>query len=66
MGGGSSETTTVYRQKPAQPILYRKYIPKESYGDVKEYIQRIDKDIAALQKDRYTEVGTPAEIRARY
>ena len=65
MGGGSKETTTVYRQKPAQPILYRKFIPKESYEDVRDYVKRIDADTAALQKDRYTEVGTPAEIRAR-
>jgi hypothetical protein len=50
---------------PTAPTLFQSYTPLESYQDLAEYLKRIKGETSKIQEERYTEVGTPAEIGAR-
>ena len=66
--GGTAPTYTqekIYMPKPTAPRQYRTYIPKEDFDKIDAYMGRLDEQTAALQQDRFREVGTPAELGAR-
>jgi|TARA_B100000073_G_scaffold112537_1_gene90821 hypothetical protein len=66
--GGSSPTYTqekIYMPKPTAPRQYRTYVPFEDMQKVADFGKRLDEQTAALQQDRFREVGTPSEIGAR-
>lgn len=66
--GGTAPTYTqekIYMPKPTAPRQYRTYAPFEDMGKVEAASIELDKQIAALQQDRFREVGTPAELGAR-
>ena len=56
---------TIVMPTPTAPRLYRTLVPPESMRDVRDLGIRLDEQIAALQKDRETEVGTSAELAER-
>ena len=66
--GGSSPTYTqekIYMPKPTAPRQYRTYVPFEDMQKVADFGKRLDEQTAAIQQDRFREVGTPAELGAR-
>lgn len=65
MGGSPPSAPTVVMPAPTAPTLYQSVVPLESYQDVAEAMQRAEKETAKIQRQRYQEVGTPAEIGAR-
>ena len=67
MGGTPPSYTQekIYMPKPTAPRQYRTYSPFEDMGKVEAASIELDKKIAALQQDRFREVGTPAELGAR-
>jgi hypothetical protein len=50
---------------PTAPQMFRSVVPLESYQDLAESMKRIEEETGKIQEQRYQEVGTPAEIRAR-
>jgi len=66
--GGSSPTYTqekIYMPKPTAPRQYRTYVPFEDMGKIEALSQDLDRQYAGLQQDRFSTVGTPAELGAR-
>ena len=66
--GGSAPTYTqekIFMPKPTAPRQYRSYVPYEDMEAIDAYMGRLDEQTAALQQDRFREVGTPAELGAR-
>ena len=66
MGGTPPSYTQqkLYMPKPTAPRQYRKYVPYEDMQKVADFGKRLDEQTAALQQDRFREVGTPAELGA--
>jgi hypothetical protein len=50
---------------PTAPTLYQSVTPLESFEDVAGVMRRAQEETAKIQQQRYSEVGTPAEIGAR-
>lgn len=56
---------TVVMPAPTAPTTYQSVIPLESYQDLANYLRQIEGDTGEIVKQRYLEVGTPAELGAR-
>lgn len=66
--GGSAPTYTqekIFMPKPTAPRQYRTYVPFEDMQKIDAYMDRLNKQTAKLQQDRFDEVGTPAQLGAR-
>ena len=50
---------------PAAPIVFQSIVPEQSYRDLAAQMQRYQQQRGAIEKQRYSEVGTPGEIGAR-
>ena len=50
---------------PAAPIVFQSIVPEQSYRDLANQMIRYQKDRGRLEKQRYSEVGTPGEIGAK-
>ena len=50
---------------PAAPIVFQSIVPEQSYKDLAAQMKRYQQERGAIEKQRYSEVGTPGEIGAR-
>ena len=50
---------------PTSPIVFQSIVPEQSYRDLADQMQRYNQQRGAIEKQRYSEVGTPGEIGAR-
>ena len=65
MGGSPPSPPTVIMPPQTAPERYQSLIPQESFQDVAETMNRIEKETAKVQGQRYDEAGTPAQVGAR-
>ena len=65
MGGSRPSPPTVIMPSPTAATTYQSVVPLSSYKDLGEQLKRIQTETAKIQGQRYTEVGTPAELGAR-
>jgi hypothetical protein len=65
MGGSRPSAPVTVMPAPTAPTLYQSYTPLESYEDLAEQMKRIQAETGKIQGQRYSEVGTPAELGAR-
>jgi hypothetical protein len=65
MGGSKPSAPQVVMPSPAAPIVFQSIVPEQSYGDLAAQMQRYQQQRGAIEKQRYSEVGTPGEIGAR-
>ena len=65
MGGSKPSAPQVVMPSPAAPIVFQSIVPEQSYGDLAAQMQRYKQQRGAIEKQRYSEVGTPGEIGAR-
>ncbi len=50
---------------PAAPIVFQSVVPEQSYKDLAAQLGRYEEERGKIEKQKYAEVGTPAEIGAR-
>lgn len=50
---------------PTSPIVFQSLVPEQSYRDLAAQMERYQKERGEIEKQRYSEVGTPGEIGAR-
>jgi len=62
---GSKPSPTVVMPPVTTPTFFKSVIPLESFEDVAEAKSRAEQETAKIQRQRYQEVGTPAELGAR-
>jgi hypothetical protein len=65
MGGSRPSAPVTVMPAPTAPTFYQSLIPQESFEDAAGYLKRIQEETGKIQKQRYQEVGTPAELGAR-
>ena len=65
MGGSRPSAPVTVMPAPTAPTFYQSLIPQESFEDTAAYLKRIQEETGKIQKQRYQEVGTPAELGAR-
>jgi hypothetical protein len=65
MGGSKPSAPVTVMPAPTAPTFYQSLIPQESFEDTAAYLKRIQEETGKIQKQRYQEVGTPAELGAR-
>ena len=65
MGGSAPSPPTIIMPPQVAAERYQSLIPQESFQDVAETMNRIERETGKIQQQRYDEVGTPAEIGAR-
>lgn len=65
MGGSPPSPPTVVMPAPTAPTTYRSVVPLESYEQTAGYLKRLTEKTEDILKQRYQEVGTPAELGAR-
>ena len=65
MGGSRPSPPTVVMPTPPAPTLYQSVTPLQSYQDLRRQLRRIQEQTDQIQRQRFTEVGTPEEIGAR-
>lgn len=61
---GSSPPTIVQTPAPA-PKFFKSVVPLESYQMMADVMRRTQEETNKLKEQRYSEVGTPAELGAR-
>lgn len=62
---GSKPSPVAVLPAPTTPTFFQSVIPLESFQDVAEAKARAERETAKIQRQRYQEVGTPAELGAR-
>ena len=65
MGGSRPSAPVTVMPAPTAPTFYQSLIPQESFEDTAAYLKRIQEETGKIQKQRYQEVGTPAELGVR-
>lgn len=65
MGGSRPSAPQVVMPAPTSPIVFQSIVPEQSYRDLADQMQRYNQQRGAIEKQRYSEVGTPGEIGAR-
>lgn len=50
---------------PTSPIVFQSLVPEQSYKDLSAQMERYQQQRGEIEKQRYSEVGTPGEIGAR-
>lgn len=65
MGGSRPSAPTVVMPAPTAPTLYKSVTAPEDYAALAEQLKRIQTETGKIQEQRYSEVGTPAELAAR-
>ena len=50
---------------PTAPIVFQSIVPEQSYKDLAAQMERYEQQRREIEKQRYSEVGTPDEIGAR-
>jgi hypothetical protein len=65
MGGSKPSAPQVVMPSPAAPIVFQSIVPEQSYKDLAAQMERYQQERGGVEKQRYSEVGTPGEIGAR-
>lgn len=65
MGGSKPSAPQVVMPAPAAPIIFQSLVPEQSYKDLAAQMGRYQQQRGEIEKQRYSEVGTPGEIGAR-
>jgi|TARA_R110000822_G_scaffold113245_5_gene244363 hypothetical protein len=65
MGGSNPSAPQVVMPAPAAPIVFQSLVPEQSYKDLAAQMGRYQQQRGEIEKQRYSEVGTPGEIGAR-
>lgn len=65
MGGSSPSAPQVIMPSPTPPLVFQSVVPEQSYKDLAAQRNRYQEQQEEIAKQRYSEVGTPAEIGAR-
>jgi hypothetical protein len=65
MGGKPAPAPQVLMPAPTAPTTYLSVVPEKSYQDLAASMKRIQEETGKIQEQRYSEVGTPAEVGAR-
>jgi len=65
MGGSRPSAPQAIMPAPTSPIVFQSIVPEQSYRDLADQMQRYNQQRGAIEKQRYSEVGTPGEIGAR-
>lgn len=50
---------------PVAPIVFQSIVPEQSYTDLAAQMERYQQQRGEIEKQRYSEVGTPGEIGAK-
>lgn len=65
MGGSKPSAPQVVMPAPAAPTIFQSVVPEQSYKDLAAQLGRYEEERGKIEKQKYAEVGTPAEIGAR-
>lgn len=65
MGGSKPSAPKVIMPAPTAPIVFQSVVPEQSYRDLAAQLGRYQEQQGEIAKQKYAEVGTPAEIGAR-
>ena len=65
MGGSKPSAPTVIMPAQTQPQQFQSIIPQKSFKDLAKTMRSIERETGKIQRQRYDEVGTPAEIGAQ-
>jgi hypothetical protein len=65
MGGSKPSAPQVIMPAPAAPTVFQSIVPEQSYKDLAAQLGRYEEERGKIEKQKYAEVGTPAEIGAR-
>lgn len=65
MGSRPSPAPTTYIPAPVAPTVFQSVVPEEDFARATQYIQDLKTEREAAKAERYAEIGTPEEIRAR-
>lgn len=65
MGGSKPSAAQAVMPAPAAPIVFQSVVPEQSYRDLAAQLGRYEEERGKIEKQKYAEVGTPAEIGAR-
>ena len=63
--GSRSPAPVTYIPKPQAPTVFQSVVPEEDFARATQYIQDLKTEREAAKAERYAEIGTPEEIRAR-
>ena len=64
MGGTKPTAPQVIMPSPASPTVFQTVVPLKSYKDLAAQLGRFQTELGKVQEQRYSEVGTPAQIGA--
>jgi len=65
MGSRPAPAPVTYIPEPVAPTVFQSVVPEEDFARATQYIQELKTERKAAKADRYAEIGTPEEIRAR-
>ncbi len=65
MGSRPAPAPVTYIPEPQAPTVFQSVVPEEDFARATQYIQELKTEREAAKAERYAEIGTPEEIRAR-
>jgi len=65
MGSRPAPAPVTYIPEPTAPTVFQSVVPEEDFARSSQYIQELKAEREAAKAERYAEIGTPEEIRAR-
>lgn len=65
MGGSKPSAPQVVMPAPAAPTIFQSVVSEQSYKALADQLERYEEERGKIEKQKYAEVGTPAEIGAR-
>ena len=65
MGSRPAPAPVTYMPEPQAPTVFRSIVPEADFARATQYIQDLKTEREAAKAERYAEIGTPEEIRAR-
>ena len=65
MGSRPSAASTTYIPATVAPTIFQSVVPEEDFARAAKRIQELKTEREAAKAERYAEIGTPEEIRAR-
>ncbi len=65
MGNKPAPAPVTYIPSPQAPTVFQSVVPEEDFARATQYIQELKTERETAKAERYAEIGTPEEIRAR-
>jgi hypothetical protein len=65
MGSRPAPAPVTYIPEPVAPTVFQSVVPEEDFARATQYIQELKTERETAKAERYAEIGTPEEIRAR-